>query len=1193
MDAVTPSKEHRAPRAGTKAKKKKANEKKKKGDAVSKGNNPKAFIFKSSSKARKARTIAAEKQQRKLRAPILDRQQEEPPPFVVLVQGPPGCGKTTVIRSLVKHYTRHAMSEVKGPVTVVSGKKRRIQFMEVGTDLNDMVDAAKLADLVLLLVDGSYGFEMETFEFLNVLQVHGFPKVMGVLTHLDEFHDPKKLKKQKKTLKARFWAEIYNGAKLFYVSGMQHGRYNKRDTLNLARFISTSKCRPLTWRSTHPYVVGDRFEDLTPPGLVHDDPNTPRDVAVYGWLHGCNLKRKQLVHVAGVGDMQISDLTQLPDPCPLPSSDKKQRKLDERSKLLYAPMSDVGGLLYDKDAVYISMDDRVVNFSKRSVEKHGAVGVDTGAGIVGGTIDGVDGEGNGVGVGMVHGLQDTKFSLDEKLASSEISLFRSSKVGMKGDGNFNGTEDFEEEEHDEGDDDDDDDDNDSDNDSGYDSDTVDPGVSARRLAEKKAGRSRRAMDFSKDGSKYKELNDDVEQPYSDADSDEDLGMDRDEGLGAGASAWKHHLNGAHRKERTKSLMEMVYDEEEDDDDDENNSDSDSDGDAFFKKAKDEDKTSVDVFDRSKFLGEVVERLDLNDPELRNRFVTGDWSAAATRGEKQPKNDGDESDEENEDEVYGDFEDLETGEKFEGGEGMGKQSGGDEGDTLTGSDDDGSDDDGSDDDASDSEAERRRQDKIAKKEQFLHDGDTSKKKGGGFGRGANGTDEEEPASYFDLVKGEMQDQMARTRRELDLMPESTREALEGYRPGAYVRLVLKGVPKEWVENFDPTRPLLVGGLNASEDQMGFTQLRLKKHRWHRKVLKNQDPLVFSVGWRRYQALPIYSMQDANSRHRMIKYTPEHMHCHATVFGPMVPQNTGVVCFQTLSSKLASFRISATAVVLEVDHQMKVMKKLKLTGSPMKVFKNTAFISGMFNSALEVAKFEGASLRTVSGIRGTVKKAVIPGSNLKGIAKKEDEKGGPKATEDGVFRASFEDKLLLSDIVFLRGWVRVDIPRFYNPVTSLLMSAGEKWLGMRTVGQLRYERSLPIPVNPDSLYKPIDRPNRVFNKLHVPKQLQQALPYKSKPKIEAPRKRQTLEQKRAVVMDADEKKLTTLVQQLNTIRNDRSVKAKEKASIKRAARNKELAKEEQWRSTLQKETRKKRYREEGQAEKRKAMKTHGMK
>lgn len=34
-----------------------------------------------------------------------------------------------------------------------------------------MVDIAKVADLVFLLIDGSFGFEMEIFEFLNVCQV--------------------------------------------------------------------------------------------------------------------------------------------------------------------------------------------------------------------------------------------------------------------------------------------------------------------------------------------------------------------------------------------------------------------------------------------------------------------------------------------------------------------------------------------------------------------------------------------------------------------------------------------------------------------------------------------------------------------------------------------------------------------------------------------------------------------------------------------------------------------------------------------------------------------------------------------------------------------------------------------------------------------------------------------------------------
>jgi ribosome biogenesis protein BMS1 len=52
----------------------------------------------------------------------------------------------------------------------------------------------------------------------------------------------------------------------------------------------------------------------------------------------------------------------------------------------------------------------------------------------------------------------------------------------------------------------------------------------------------------------------------------------------------------------------------------------------------------------------------------------------------------------------------------------------------------------------------------------------------------------------------------------------------------------------------------------------------------------------------------------------------------------------------------------------------MKKLKLIGEPYKVMKNTAFIKGMFTSNVEVAKFTGASLRTVSGIRGSIKRVV---------------------------------------------------------------------------------------------------------------------------------------------------------------------------------------------------------------------------
>ena len=75
------------------------------------------------------------------------------------------------MQSLVKKFTKHTLSDLHGPVTVVTSKSRRVTFFECPNDLNAMIDLAKIADLALLMVDGAYGFEMETFEFLNILQV--------------------------------------------------------------------------------------------------------------------------------------------------------------------------------------------------------------------------------------------------------------------------------------------------------------------------------------------------------------------------------------------------------------------------------------------------------------------------------------------------------------------------------------------------------------------------------------------------------------------------------------------------------------------------------------------------------------------------------------------------------------------------------------------------------------------------------------------------------------------------------------------------------------------------------------------------------------------------------------------------------------------------------------------------------------
>lgn len=58
-----------------------------------------------------------------------------------------------------------------------------------------------------------------------MIKSHGFPNVMGVLTHLDFFKENKQLRKTKKLLKRRFTFETGDEYKLFYISGIKNETY--------------------------------------------------------------------------------------------------------------------------------------------------------------------------------------------------------------------------------------------------------------------------------------------------------------------------------------------------------------------------------------------------------------------------------------------------------------------------------------------------------------------------------------------------------------------------------------------------------------------------------------------------------------------------------------------------------------------------------------------------------------------------------------------------------------------------------------------------------------------------------------------------------------------------------------------------------------------------------------------------------
>ncbi|RKF62229.1 Ribosome biogenesis protein BMS1 [Erysiphe neolycopersici] len=1050
--------------------------------------NPKAFSFANPGRLSKKAARSHDIREKRLHVPQVDRLPDEPPPRLVAIVGPPGVGKTTLLKSLIKRYAKETLSEPQGPITVITSKRQRLTFIECPSQLEAMMDISKVADIILLMIDGKFGFEMETMEFLNILASSGMPgNVFGILTHLDLFQKPQTLKDTKKKLKNRFWSELYQGAHLFYLSGVINGRYPDREIHNISRFISVMKNpRPLIWRNSHPYSLIDSFRDITHPTEIESNPKCDRTIVLCGYLRGTNFAyEKQRIHIPGLGDFSISGIETLPDPCPTPymdqaiakASGKKGRKrLDEKEKKLHAPMSDRGGLKVDGDVIWITRD-KDFSFDKDATGKE-----------------------LGEGEELIVNLQHERKLLGQteqriRLFSDGDTIITRNEVAT------------------------------SERDSNRGESVVRECIDEESIDEESIDEE------SIDEESIDEES--IDEESIDEESIDEESVDEEDAEEISSARWKEFtlrnmqmINKTKRPLRTSELSKMMYDtslstdevmmklynrEDTNEDIDKNNED------LFFEKSKNETEIEVNEgvipyynYEELEEKWSIEEKLEA----LRKRFANSDLL---------PKEN--ESSEDDLDEGDGQFEDLEKPKHI-------------------------------DIDAERDKNARRKEELKLRFEMEDREGFNNDK----FKNLKENVDDREYGEddWYEAQKANIQKQLNINKAELEALDDNQRVNVEGFPAGKYAKIIIDGVPPEFVTKFNPQMPIIVGGLNATEDRFGFVEVRIKRHRWHKKILKTNDPLIFSLGWRRFQTLPIYSTSDSRVRNRMLKYTPEHTHCFAAFYGPLISPNTGFSCVRSLTSRESGFRVAATGTVLNVDEGTEIVKKLKLTGTPYKIFKNTAFIKDMFTTSVEIAKFEGASIKTVSGIRGQIKKAL--------------------SKPEGHFRATFEDKILMSDIVFLRTWVPIKPHRFYSTVTNLI-----GWTGMRLTGEVRVAEGLRVPHDKNSVYRPIERVSRNFNPLKIPQKLAAELPFKSQIVQMKKQKDMTYMQQRAVVLGGEEKVARDLMQKLMTLRNEKLAKRKQSKEANREAYRKKQAKIDEKREERTKEENQKYWRTEGKKRK----------
>ncbi|XP_052893225.1 pre-rRNA-processing protein TSR1 homolog [Anopheles moucheti] len=219
-----------------------------------------------------------------------------------------------------------ALAFIQGcdPEATVTKVSERIRYMNVprfrqrfsfvvpevghGRELN-VLDTLKVCDSVVLLLTAAAGDSDEMIDkfgakVLNMALTQGLPTPMVCLMDLQSIN-PKKRTQTKANIQ-KVVSSILPDEKLMELEKLTDG-------LNLLRRIGGQKRRVMHNRSNRPHMLGEKVE------YVANVPEAGQDrpmgtLKVTGFLRGVPLSVNQLVHIPGLGDFQLQQITSPTDP---------------------------------------------------------------------------------------------------------------------------------------------------------------------------------------------------------------------------------------------------------------------------------------------------------------------------------------------------------------------------------------------------------------------------------------------------------------------------------------------------------------------------------------------------------------------------------------------------------------------------------------------------------------------------------------------------------------------------------------------------------------------------------------------------------------------------------------------------------------------------------------------------------------
>jgi pre-rRNA-processing protein TSR1 len=206
---------------------------------------------------------------------------------------------------------------------------------------------------------------------------------------------------------------------------------------------------------------------------------------------------------------------------------------------------------------------------------------------------------------------------------------------------------------------------------------------------------------------------------------------------------------------------------------------------------------------------------------------------------------------------------------------------------------------------------------------------------------------------------------------------------GYVPsGVFVTLHLKSVPVAKLQARIQAGPLVMGALLKHENRLSVLNFSVQRAgSFAGETVKSKDELSFHCGFRRFSGKPVFSDQSLKSdQHLFQRFLPQAGWSVATVYGPVTFQPASLLLFKPDGQLVAS------GTLKNVSPNRVVLKRVIVTGTPVKVKKRKAVVRYMFHSPEDIRWFKPVELVTKHGLTGHIKESLGTHGDLKAVFNK---------------------------------------------------------------------------------------------------------------------------------------------------------------------------------------------------------------